>query len=117
MDSRERLLTQTERLERTNTELSKTISEAQGSVQLGIEIMENLDDQRNTMHRIQDRVRGSNRWPTDSLQAIQYKCEHQEGQENDGEDCTSSNCKQGDHGCGCLGPAGFYRSHCLSCMV
>jgi len=52
MDQRERLLSQTERLERTKAEISGAIATANQTVEIGIEVMANLEEQKGTMSGI-----------------------------------------------------------------
>jgi len=56
MDQRERLLSQTERLERTKTDLNSAIQTANQTVEVGIEVMANLDEQKGKMTGILGRL-------------------------------------------------------------
>jgi len=52
MDQRERLLANTDRLEKSSSTLKKAMAEAEETVQIGVEALENLDEQKQTMIRI-----------------------------------------------------------------
>jgi len=56
MDQRERLLSATEKLERSNTELDQSISTAEETVGIGIEVMQNLDTQKGVMLGIREKL-------------------------------------------------------------
>jgi len=56
LDQRERLLSATERLERSNMELKAAMATAEQTVSVGIEVMGNLDTQRSTMYQIKEKL-------------------------------------------------------------
>ena len=63
MEQRERLLSATERLDRSNNDLKASLVTAQETVTIGIEVMENLDKQKQTMNDIREKVRLSSSFP------------------------------------------------------
>jgi len=56
MDQRERLLSATEKLERSQTDLRQTIATAEETVGIGIDVLGNLDTQKQTMMGIKDKL-------------------------------------------------------------
>jgi len=60
LDQREHLLSTTDRLSRTNTQLKQAMATAQDTENVGIEIMENLDRQRVQMVHIKENLSGIN---------------------------------------------------------
>eukprot|EP01118_Nematostelium_gracile_P016299 TRINITY_DN6711_c0_g1_i1.p1 TRINITY_DN6711_c0_g1~~TRINITY_DN6711_c0_g1_i1.p1 ORF type:complete len:251 (-),score=75.84 TRINITY_DN6711_c0_g1_i1:59-811(-) len=56
MGQREKLLSNTERLGESSNELRRARAEAEGTVQVGIEIMEELENQRTVMMSIRERL-------------------------------------------------------------
>jgi len=56
MDQRERLLSATERLERSNTDLRQTIATAEETVGIGVEVLGNLEAQKQTMVGIREKL-------------------------------------------------------------
>jgi len=56
MDQRERLLSATEKLERSNVDLRQTIATAEETVGIGIEVMGNLETQKQTMLGIREKL-------------------------------------------------------------
>jgi len=60
MDQRERLLNNNERLQRSSQHLKTALITAEETIQVGAGIMQNLEEQRTTMERGLDRLRGIN---------------------------------------------------------
>jgi len=56
MDQRERLLSATEKLDRSNVELRQAMATAEETVSIGIEVMQNLENQRGVMYQIKDKL-------------------------------------------------------------
>jgi len=56
MDQRERLLSATEKLERSNADLQQSIATAEDTMNVGIEVMGNLDVQKNSMYGIKEKL-------------------------------------------------------------
>jgi len=58
MDQREHLLKSTDKLDKSTIELKQTLSVAEETVGVGVEVMENLDRQRDQMLRMRETLRG-----------------------------------------------------------
>jgi hypothetical protein len=56
MDQRQRLLNVTDRMQKNNQDLDHAIALTEESIQVGIDVMTNLEEQKSTMQRIIERV-------------------------------------------------------------